>query len=154
VLRDLSARLPERGEAAPWRRPRLLAAIAVLLAVAIFERRIERRFRPIGASQGQGIYPDGCRALAGRVEGNEALVVSMEFSGALRFYTDLAPVRWDWVTAEQFAILRARAAERGVRIVALLMPHEIESARPRVPGQWRFLGAVRQAPLWDLPPVR
>lgn len=154
VLRDLSARLPERGEAAPWRRPRVLAAIAVLLTVAIFERRIERHFRPIGASQGQGIYPDGCRALAGRVEGNEALVVSMEFSGALRFYTDLAPVRWDWVTAEQFAILRARAGERGVRIVALLLPHEIESARPRVPGQWKFLGAVRQATLWELPPVR
>ena len=153
VLRDLAEQLPEPG-AQPARRlsSRGLVTIAAILAVAIFERNIERRFRPIGASQGQVIFPDASRELAARAGTGKALVVSMEFSGALRFYTDLEPVRWDWVDPGQFAQLRVRAAERGERVLALLLPHEIEQARPKVPGLWKFLGHVRQASLWELPP--
>jgi hypothetical protein len=154
VLRDLTGLLPQPGAAQPGRRLSypVLATAAVLLTVAVFERRIERRFRPLGASQGQVIFPDACRELAARTMGGKALVVSMEFSGALRFYADLTPVRWDWINPDEFALLRVRAAERGERIFALLLPHEVEPARPKVPGLWKSLGNVRQASLWELPP--
>jgi len=37
----------------------------------------------------------------------------MHMSGALRYYTGLTPVRWDWIQPEQVPLLRESARARG-----------------------------------------
>jgi 4-amino-4-deoxy-L-arabinose transferase-like glycosyltransferase len=149
--RELVRRMPAGGSIA-WRRPRVLATVALIAIVATCERRFERRYRPIGASRGQVVFPEASRALAARAAGGHALVVSADFSGALRFYTDLTPVRWDWLNAEDFTELRLRAAERREPIFAVLLPSEVPQAVGHVPGPWKFLENVRGASLWELAP--
>jgi hypothetical protein len=140
ALRALS--LPRRG----------LVIAAALVVVATFEWRTYRRQRPLGVGPAQSVFRDASLALSSKAAGKKALVVSMEFSGAIRFHTDLAPLRWDFLTPEDFGIVRARAAEEGWRVFAVLLPHEVEKAALHVPGEWKFLENVGRASLWELPP--
>lgn len=82
----------------------------------------------------------------------QALVVSMQMSGALDFYTDRPVVRWDWLTLDQWAVLKKRAAEKGYGWYALLHPHEIEDAQKRVPGKWNKIGELKHVSLWQIDP--
>ena len=132
------------------RRPLVVAA--ALFVVAAFEWRQYSRQNPLAVGRWQTQFRDGARAVADRAAGGNALVVSMEFSGSIRFHTALTPLRWDFLTPEDFGLVRTRAAEKGWPIYALMLPQEVEPAAPRVPGAWRFLGNVRRASLWELPP--
>ena len=152
-LRDLLRALPAKeagrpGGRLPYGR---IAAWAALFTVAAFELRMDLRHpRPYHAAIEHGTFPEVCRALAAKAGSAKALVVSRDFSGALRFYTDLTPLRWDALSAEDFALVRVKAAEKGYRVFAAVMPYEVEDARPRVPGDWVFLGNVRRAGLFEL----
>ncbi len=137
-----------RAVPAPYGAP---VAAAALVVVAVFEWRMNRRENPLGIGAGQSTFREATVAIASRAPDGKALVVSMEFSGAVRFHTKLAPLRWDLVSPEDFAAVRARAAEKGWRIYAVIFPHEAEPAARRVPGDWKFLGNVRSASLWELP---
>ena len=145
VLRDVASRL--RTPAA-----RTAAVGAALAVVFVCELLADRRWRPLLAGPGENVFPDACRALAERSDGRPTLGVSMAFSAALRYYTDVVPVRYDFVTPEEFAILRQRAADRGWRVTAILLPFEVPQAIAKVPGPWVFLGNVQRAGLWELPP--
>ena len=76
----------------------------------------------------------------------------MEFSAALRFYTRLTPVRWEYLSPETFVVLREKAAEKGYRIFGIVLPHEANPAARAAPGNWRFLENVNTASLWELTP--
>jgi len=145
VLRDAAARL--RTPAA--RRVAVASALAVVFACELLA---DRRWRPLRAAPGENVYPLACRALAEGSHGRPTLGVSMAFSAALRYYTDVVPVRYDFLTPERFATLRRRAAERGWRITAILLPYEVPQAVAKAPGPWVFLGNVQRAGLWELPP--
>jgi 4-amino-4-deoxy-L-arabinose transferase-like glycosyltransferase len=149
--RELVRRLPAAASAPWWMRPRLLMTLGLIAIVAICERTVERRQRPLGAARGEVVFPDASRAIAAASAGSRALVVSMEFSGALRFYTDLTPTRWDWLEPADFVELRRLANEKGVRIFAVLLRGEVQKAAPHVPGEWKFLENVGNASLWELP---
>ena len=58
-LRDVLARVPKVA----WR---VAAAVAVLVVVFAFERRAERRMRPLREGGFQAVYPEACRALAAK----------------------------------------------------------------------------------------
>ncbi len=153
-MRDALRGLPDGGFEVRGSRVsyRAVAAAVVIGTVLFFERQIERRLRPLGSARGQVVYPDGCRRLESLAPDGKALVIGMEFSGAIRFYTNLTPVRWDLLTPESFVVLRAKAAENGYRVLGIVFPHEAHSAAARAPGNWRFLGGVGRASLWELPP--
>ncbi len=154
TLRNALSGLPEggfvlRGRRVPYRG---LAAALAIGAVLFFERRAERLVRPLGSARGQSFFPDGCRRLEALAPDGKALVVGMEFSAAIRFYTRLTPVRWEYLSPDTFAVLRAKAAEKGYRILGIVLPHEANPAARAAPGNWRFLESVGPASLWELPP--
>jgi hypothetical protein len=154
VARDLIRPLVERQESGPKaRRLAVRAAAAVLLAaiVGLAEWRAARRLKPLSVGEQQAVFPEACRALSAKVPGR-ALVASMEFSGAIRFYTELTPLMWNAISREDFAVVRARAAEANYQILALLTPLELEAERPQLPGRWTLIGRVRGASLWELEP--
>ena len=147
--------LPGRETAASGGRLpyRPLAAAAALVVVVGFEARLDlRQPRPYQAAIEHGTFPEVCLAVARKAGAAKALVVSRDFSGALRFYTDATPVRWDAISPADFTLLRAKAAEKGYRVFAALLPYEVEDAHPHAPGDWRFLGNGRRAGHWELPP--
>ncbi len=79
-----------------------------------------------------------------------AIVISMEMSGALRFYTNHPILRWDFTKPNQWLILTQRLPEKGFRCYALLMPHEVKVAQERLAGKWINLGAYQHISLWQV----
>lgn len=109
------------------------------------------RLGVLGADEGQAVIPRSCAWAAARMPA-KAAVVSMELSGAVRYYTGRQPVRWDWATPETFPELRALVESAGYRWYALLVRHEVKLAEPRVPGNWVFDGEMGPISLWRLEP--
>lgn len=124
-------------------------AVAVALTIGT-ELRLLRRQRvldvggPQSASREVAVWTD-------HVLPDRSLVVCMEMSGALKAYTGRPILRWDGLEPGEFERLRETAERRGHRIYALLMPHEIDPARRRVPGRWLLVGRRRGMTLWALP---
>jgi hypothetical protein len=156
VGRDLLKLMPEVSTG-PARSSRLglVAAAVLLIAVAGAEYRRIRQWKPLGIAEGERIYPL-CMDLVRSKLPERSLIVSMQMSGALRYYTAFQPVRWDWLTPADFSMLREHAEKRGYRLYALLAPLEEEAMtgaappRPGLPGKWKQIGQVRDVNLSEL----
>jgi len=68
---------------------------------------------------------------------SRALIVSMQMSGALKYYTKWPIVRWDRIPPERFPELRRMAEERGLRWYALFWPSEEAGFFKNLPGSGR-----------------
>jgi hypothetical protein len=140
LLLRLAVRLPER---APW------VAAAFLLTVAAFEVWGYRSWHPLNVAKGQSVFPEACE-LAARKAGEPALVLSMQFSGALRYYTATTPLRYDRLEPGDFAVIVEHARQRGYGVFALLFDWEADQAVARAPGHWVFVERMKNATLWRL----
>ena len=142
--------LPET-ERGPLRSPRLALVgwTVLLLVVANAERRGVKRWKPLGIAEGEQIYPMAMDLTRSKLP-QRSLIVSMQMSGALRYYTDFQPVRWDWLDPADFPMLRARAETKGYHWYALLAPFEVENLAVRAPGKWKAISQVRDVKLWEL----
>jgi 4-amino-4-deoxy-L-arabinose transferase-like glycosyltransferase len=156
----LGALLATRDAVGRWRwlaekRRRLnlrgVVGLALLIIVLGFELYTLRHFNVLSLGAGEAVHAVSCR-WADRVLPDQALVVAMEMSGALKFYANRPSVRWDYTSAEQWQLLKERAAEKGYRWYALLMSHEVALAQQRLPGSWIELGKVGQVGLWQIEP--
>ena len=127
VARDLLSWVTEAGPG-PLRSPGAAIAIACafFLVVANAERSGIVRWKPLEVAEGEQTYPMACDLARSKLP-ERSLVVSMQMSGALRYYTDLQPVRWDRLQPGDFAQLRQKAAEKDYPIYALLAPFEEEA---------------------------
>jgi hypothetical protein len=147
VVRDLVAL------ASPHRR-RWVAALAavVIAATTVVGFRHTRRSGALGLSRAHANFSAACRYAADRLPA-DALVLSMDLSGALRYYTDLTPVRWDAFVNDDFVRTRPVAEAHGARWFALLRRYEVADAAPHIPGPWIFVGDVGDSSLWKLEPL-
>ncbi|GEM_PF-166433 len=137
----------ERSRA--WLRWIVLAGL--LVAALGSERQNIKRFDVFGIGESESVHSASCRWADQRLP-SQALVVSMEMSGALKFYTQRPILRWDMVTPDQLKLLKERVAERGYQWYALLHPHEVEDAQKRLPGKWVQEGTLRHVSLWRIEP--
>jgi hypothetical protein len=141
----------QRFDAGGWLGGVLVAVVIGVVAHA--ELTTTSRLRLLRYAEHVAQVPDGTRAAtAAAGAGGRAVVVSMEHSGALLFYTDLAPLRWDFLGAGDFATVRAAAAARGHRVLALLGADEIDRARGVLSGDWLYRSRAGDAFLWELAP--
>lgn len=127
---------------------RSLAALALAIVFA-FECFGIRNFEVLKFGEGERLYPDASRWAESKVP-PRSLVVSMQMSGALKYYTNLTPVRWDWIEPGQVPLLRERARAQGYQWFALLFPFENDELRKRLPWGWTKMGTLRDATLWRL----
>lgn len=150
VARDLLRLMPEIAKG-PLRSPRLALALTtvLLLVVSDAERRGIKKWKPLGIADGEKTYPLAMD-LARKLLPERSLVVSHQFSGALRYYTDFQPVRWDWLTPGDFPIVRTQAEAKGYRLFALGVPWEQVDMFKNAPGTWKLIGTVRDVKLWEL----
>ncbi len=135
-----------RGRGALWRRVLAALALAIILAV---EHSWIRSFNVLSVGEGERLYPDAARWAESQVP-PRSLVISMQMSGALKYYTGLTPVRWDWIPPGQVPLLRERARAEGYQWFALLFPSENEELQKRLPWGWTKMGTLREATLWRL----
>ena len=130
-----------------------MAAAAGITAISLLGIRHARRWGALSVGSSQAAFPQACRYAAERLPAG-ALVLSEDLSGALYYYTDLTPVRWDAFVKDDFARTRPVAEARAARWFALLRRYEIESGAARhIPGPWVFVGDVGDSSLWKLEPL-
>ena len=127
---------------------RTLAAL-LLAVVLLVESSWIRRLDVLKFGEGEGLYPDASRWAESQVP-PRSLVISMQMSGALKFYTNLTPVRWDWIQPDQVPLLRERARAEGYQWFALLAPFENDELQKRLPWGWTKMGTRRDVTLWRL----
>lgn len=145
VARDGRAELARRGHWV-WRCATGLPLLFGILAVSAGHIR---RFDLLSMHRGEKIYRDASSGTAALVPRN-ALVASMQMSGALKYYTPLPIVRWDLVYPTRFPGLRRTAEEKGFRWYSLVWTFEEEGFARNLPGQWRRIRAWRDVGLWRL----
>ena len=126
---------------------RRVAAVLAFAAVLAVEHGQIRRLGVLEIGEGEKVYPDTCRLAESKLPPG-SLLVSMQMSGAIRYYTALTPVRWDWIEPGQAPVLREHARARGRALYALLAPYEVERLQERLPGAWTKIGIVRDVTLW------
>lgn len=152
LLRFFRKQAAASSDASRARRSQRIAVAAAILAAAAVcgaGLRLSRRFDLLKTGRGQATFPETIRWAAARVP-PRSVVLAMEFSGAMRAYDWGTFVRWDYVEAGRFPELRRRFEAQGYRLYALMQPHEVTEAAPRLPGDWKYLGSYRDVSLWRL----
>ncbi len=130
---------------------RLAVAVAAFLLFSVVFAEVQgfRRWKPLDIAEGEKTYTLAMDLVRSNLP-ERSLVVSMQMSGSLRYYTDFTPVCWNWLQPGDFETIAARAKEKSYRIYALLVPWEVQTAASRAPGRWTFLARVRDVNLWQL----
>lgn len=142
-----------RARRGAWPRrlgPAVIAASFLLVCVTGI--RLGRKYDVLDIGRGESAYPETIRWASARVP-PRALVLAMQFSGAMRAYGWGEFVRWDWIDPKDFPAFRRQMEGSGYRFYALLLPFEVEQATPLFPKGWKYLGSNRGASLFELPPA-
>ena len=134
---------------APARRWRTAgAALAVVLALAV-EIRYVTKEQVHKFYKGERVHPQACAMARRRLPPN-AIVLSMQMSGALHYYTDLTYAMWNWMDEARFETLRVSTESRGFRWYALLADFEVPEVEKAHLGEWREIDRVRDVSLREI----
>lgn len=129
------------------------AVAAALLGIALLTSlRFINRYQVTDYLRGLELHAEATRWADTQVP-PQSLLVSMEMSGALRFYTKRSVFRWDLMPTELWPELYRKVQARGTQFYALLMDYEVERAQAKVAGHWRDLGHVAHFGLWQIEPL-
>jgi hypothetical protein len=129
--------------------PRVVAAFIVLIVLA---REVQQvgRLHVLHLNEWEAIFPQTVAWVDREVPRN-AVVMSAITSGAFYFHSDRAVVRWDQLTPETSALLRANRRFAGPwYAVVSEVEGGLEALRARVPGEWREAGKIRDVTVWRL----
>lgn len=100
------------------------------------------------SSRGEVTYPAAAAWAKENLPGN-AVILSMQMTGALFYYTDFTLVRYDQFDRESFSKVERACATAGRPIYAILFPFETDPIlAQRTPGRWSRIGSVENATIW------
>lgn len=129
--------------------PRVVAAAIVLIVLA---REVQQvgRLHVLHLNEWEAIFPRTV-AWVDREVPRDAVVLSAITSGAFYFHSDRAVVRWDQLTPETSAVLRANPRfDAPWYAVVSEVEGGLDALRARVPGEWREAGKIRDVTVWRL----
>jgi hypothetical protein len=101
-------------------------------------------------NSGERTYLDGAAWLESHLPAN-AVVASMQTSGALFYYTKFTVFRWDTISSAEFEQIAAACAAAGRPVYALLYSFEISEQgafRRHLTGRWTRIGLVHDTSIW------
>ncbi|MFA5058288.1 MAG: hypothetical protein WC485_09260 [Opitutaceae bacterium] len=135
-------------------RPWWLAAAGT--AILTYGISWSRHFDVFTIGHGEKVYPETAAWLQTHLPAN-AVVASMQTTGALLYYTQFTFFRWDMMSAEDFQRIAAACATAGRPIYATLYPFEIEEKEwaafeKHLTDRWTRIGAVRHVSIWRYDP--
>jgi hypothetical protein len=125
----------------PLRRTRVAAVALATCVLALGSLRYGERKGVFSAWEGEQKYPRVAAFVAQKVE-PPALVLAMQHSGSIRFYTDLPTARYDLGTPEKLADTLARVGQAGGNLYLVADDWEIDDINAHGRG-FLFAGADR-----------
>jgi len=125
-------------------------ALAGLLAVASSVRWV-RHYSVLELGRGEKAYPKGIAWMERHVEPN-AVVVSMQMSGALFFYSQHPIVRFDIIAPRDLDRLLELTRRSGTPVYALVFEFEMDALLERFPGVFEDYGQSGRSRLFRLAP--
>jgi hypothetical protein len=146
VAQTLWARLP----AGVWRTvPAALLIGSALLAEAGWNQRLET----LHQRRNNAVYPETAQWLRDHLP-PDAVIVGMQMSGALQYYTPFPLVRYDIISAASRAEITAAARSAHLPVYAALFPFEIKPVvGARFMGTWTRVAEFGAATIWQLHPA-
>ena len=138
--------LAQRGRLAP--RAWWLAVAAI--PISISGLGWFRHFDLASTGAGERTYPEAASWMTAHLPAN-AVVGSMQTSGALVYYTTFTVFRWDTISSAEFERIAAACAAAGRPVYAALYPFEIEEQgafRRHLTGRWVPVARVRDIGVW------
>jgi hypothetical protein len=147
----VSLALLDRVPAARRRRAARIAGVAVAVLVIAHNVYWARRLEVLDIGYSEGVYPETAAWLTGHLP-PDSVVLAMQVSGAVFYYTDFPIVRWDRCQRSELQALESRVLATGRPLYAVFFPFEIEDLRAldHVPGYWQRIGHVRHVTVWRL----
>jgi hypothetical protein len=147
--------LVARALASGWTaKSRWIAATLAVLAVSGWDFFWSKKLSALESGKGERVYPDSANWARAHLPQN-AVILTMQTSGALLYYTDFVFVRWDQFDPSNIAQLERVCVESGRPLCAMFFPFEVEEVieRKRFPGSWKKMGAVRDVTFWEYSPA-
>jgi hypothetical protein len=128
----------------PSPRWRVIAIVTMLAAVLFIQVRIVRKFHVLKFAEGEQVYLESANLARERVPAN-GIILTMQQSGALFYYSGKTSLRYDMLTPELFDTYRAKAAAKGLRFYALVDDWELPELKAKTTGSWVPIGKARDA---------
>jgi hypothetical protein len=122
---------------------------ALLIGVVFLgEIRQVNKLGILAFDEGERVYKESC--LRARREWPEkSIVLSFQMSGALTYYTDFIPCRYDWLDQKRFDDLKQRINRKEYHWYALLFSFEEKAFHQRVTGEWVKIGFLKDVGFWQ-----
>ena len=127
--------------------PRIRAVL--LISVVITGAYWAAHYGTKHVDRGEQIYITSIEGME-RIIPQKSLVVGMQMTGAIRYYTNRYAVRYDMIDPDKFQVLRAHAALTGHRWYALISDFEQEEFRGRTGAEWTEINRWKDVALYRL----
>jgi hypothetical protein len=129
--------------------PRRAIAWSLIAVVAATGLYLDRWLGIPGLRNQENTYPHAIH-WAEKVLPPDALVVTMQLSGAFYLYSGRFTARYDMCEPDRFERLRAYAGVAGLRWYAVVFDWEEKELRARMPGRWTKVATMRNVTLLRL----
>jgi uncharacterized membrane protein YhaH (DUF805 family) len=135
----------------PWSSGRSGVVFAcALVAVLAYESHWSRKLDALSIGHSDAVYPMTADWLRQHLP-KDAVIVAMQHSGSIFYYTDFTLVRWDQIEGPVARRVIDASAAAHKPIYAALFRWEVDDAlRKHLPGAWTRIGEVRDASIWRL----
>jgi hypothetical protein len=122
-----------------------MAVIAAVVAVGVFNVKRAGRLGVFDEASAEAKYVETARAVDS-ITPPDAVIVSGQFSGSLRYYAGRLTLRWDWLDPAWLDRAVEWLTARGHHVYILLEAPEVDPFRARF-GQTSALGRLDWVPL-------
>jgi hypothetical protein len=136
--------------AARHRRALTLAGVTLALLLVAHNAFWVARLRVLENGYAERVYPEAASWVAAHAPSN-AVVLAMQMSGAMFYYTDLPVFDWQ-LGPDVLGRLESHLAVDNRPLYAVFFPFEVDErkALDRIPGRWELAGKVRDVTVWRL----
>jgi hypothetical protein len=128
---------------------RTTVALVVFGIIATTEWAVASHFGVLNFADTEDVYRQSILG-SRRLLPQNALVVTMQMSGAWYYYNGTTTVRWDGLNGDDFQVVRAYAGIAERRWFALLSAFEVEDAAMHTEPAWRPEARFRDVTLFSL----
>jgi hypothetical protein len=129
--------------------PRRAVAWVLIAVIGVTGLALDRYFDLRGMRGGENTYSNAVH-WSEKLLPPDALVVSMQLSGAFYFYSGRFTARYDNCDPARFERLRAYAGVAGLKWYAVVFDWEEKELNARMPGRWTKLQTMRNVGLLRL----
>jgi hypothetical protein len=139
----------QAGVGRRWPLARTQVFAFALVAIIANSAYWNKRLPSLNIEHDTRVYPEAARWMRAHLPGN-AVILSMQMSGTLFYYTDFTFLRWDSCDADNRPGILAALRNGHRPFYAALFPFEAEAAlHEHMPGQWtRVAGLSSELEIW------